>query len=328
MNPHCPHCVHQTGLPLAKLARVLDCVQAHVLGDASVTVFDVKQDSRRVERGDLFVARRGAQTDGLAHVRHALERGASAVLVERGAPVPALSVPLVEVTQVRLATALAAEAVHGHPTRSLPVVGITGTNGKTTTVWLVQHALNALGARAARLGTLGFAFASEESEGSLTTPEADELSRLAAKVRAAGGTQLVMEVSSHALDQQRVHGLRFDVAGFTNLTQDHLDYHADMDAYAKAKEQLFQTLRPRAAVINVDDPYGRQIAERFSGRVIRYGRTSEADVRPVDVVLDARGMDGRVAWPGGDGDAADALGGRTQPVQLALRHRRAVGAAL
>ncbi len=285
---------------LAELVRELAPVKPSLVGDGATVVRDVRQDSRRVEPGDLFVARSGQKTSGLEYLEDALGRGASAVLVERGRELGALDVPVLEVDNVRWGLALAAEAVHGHPTRALKVVGITGTNGKTTCAWLTQYAIDGAGARAARLGTLGTSFGADATEGTLTTPEADDVTRFAARVRAEGATHLVMEASSHALDQYRVHAMRFEVAAFTNLTQDHLDYHPTMLAYAEAKERLFFELGPRAAVVNLDDPEGRRIAARAPGRVIGYGRASEARVRPLDVRLDAAGIEGRIALPEGD----------------------------
>ena len=213
-----------------------------MLGDSSVRLFGVRQDSRRVEAGDLFVARSGGKVSGAAFAQAAVERGAVALIVERGAPLPALPVPMIEVADARRSLALAAEAVYGNPSRDLAVVGITGTNGKTTTSWLVERALAGVGAKPARLGTVGFAFGGESVDSALTTPEADDISRYAARARDASGTHFVMEVSSIALTLDRVRALHFAVAAFTNLTQDHLDFHASMAEYADAKAQLFTAL--------------------------------------------------------------------------------------
>ena len=152
------------------------------------------------------------------------------------------------------------------------MVGITGTNGKTTTAWLAAHAISAAGGRAATLGTLGYAFEGDAVDSPLTTPEPDEISRYAARARDGGARQLVMEVSSHALDQRRVDALRFAVAAFCNLTQDHLDYHRTMRDYAASKARLFYELAPAVAVINTDDELGAELAGRAAGRVLRVGR--------------------------------------------------------
>jgi UDP-N-acetylmuramoyl-L-alanyl-D-glutamate--2,6-diaminopimelate ligase len=275
----------------AELTLELARAGARLIGDASVRVRDVRQDSRRIAPGDLFAARPGAAAQGASFARDAVARGAVAVLCERGAPLPDVGVPLIEVRDVRLAIALAAEAVHGFPSRTIDVVGITGTNGKTTTSFLAVHALSGAGARAARLGTLGFAFEHDVVDSPLTTPEADEISRYAARVRDAGGTHLVMEASSHALAQGRVEALRFAAAVFTNLTQDHLDFHGTMDDYAAAKLRLFTELSPELSVVNVDDPFGASIAARAPGRVIRVSkRELGGDVFPRGVRIDARGI--------------------------------------
>jgi UDP-N-acetylmuramoyl-L-alanyl-D-glutamate--2,6-diaminopimelate ligase len=183
---------------------------------------------------------------------------------------------------------------------ALPVVGITGTNGKTTTSSLLEQALQALSHRPARLGTLGFSFGNDQREGTLTTPEADEISRLCAEVRDAGGTELVMEVSSIALSSARVDALHFAVAAFTNLSQDHLDFHTSMAAYGAAKARLFDALAPGVSVLNVDDAFGAELAlrARTRGQVITTGRDVSANVRPIATSLDAAGIRARVATPG------------------------------
>ena len=288
-----------TGLSLDELTRGLVTFDARLYGDGAARVRDVHQDSRKVSAGDLFVARPGASTSGAAHVGDALGRGAVALLVQRGMDLPAPGVPVIEVVDARRALGFAAEAVHGAPTRAIELVGVTGTNGKTTCTFLAQQAITGAGGRAARLGTLGFAFADEYVDSPLTTPEADEVSRYAARVRDHGGTHLVMEVSSHALAQARVDAFNFAVAAFTNLTQDHLDFHGTMEAYAAAKLRLFTELSPRAAVVNVDDAFGETIAARARGRVLRVSRTQRADVHPLAVSRDARGLSGTIAMPRG-----------------------------
>ena len=287
------------GIALGELVKLLARVEARVKGDASVRVSSLCQDSRRVRRGELFAARPGISENGATFVRDAVQRGAAAILVEKGALLPELGVPVVEVHDPRLALALAAEALQGFPSASVRVVGITGTNGKTTTSWLAQQAINGAGGRAARLGTLGFSFQAECVDSSLTTPEADEISRYVARVRERGGSELVMEVSSHALAQARVDAIRFAVAAFTNLTQDHLDYHGSMDEYARAKRRLFEELEPSASAVNVDDPLGREIARFAHRRLLRVSRVAEADVFPRRVEHDARGIRGEIVLPSG-----------------------------
>jgi UDP-N-acetylmuramoyl-L-alanyl-D-glutamate--2,6-diaminopimelate ligase len=231
---------------------------------ANVRVTGVHHDSRRVEPGDLFVARSGAKSDGAAFIGDARERGAAAVLIARGSAAEAHGLPRLEAADVPAALAFAAAAVYGHPTFALEVVGITGTNGKTTTAHLVQAAIDAAGGHAGIIGTLGYRFGDLDLPASHTSPEADELARVAAAMRARGATHLVMEVSSIALEARRVEAVRFRVAAFTNLTQDHLDYHGTMEAYAAAKARLFVDLAPGAGAINVDDPFGAHLAARLA----------------------------------------------------------------
>jgi UDP-N-acetylmuramoyl-L-alanyl-D-glutamate--2,6-diaminopimelate ligase len=249
----------------------------------------------------LFCARSGNAANGAAFAADAVKKGAVALMVERGVEPPVVGVPLLVVSDVRRATAFAAELVYGRPSRALSLVGITGTNGKTTTAILVEHALAALGRKPARLGTIGFSFAGKTDPASLTTPEADDVSRLLARVVAEGGTDFVMEASSHALAQGRVDALAFDVGAFTNLSQDHLDFHASMEAYGASKARLFTELHPRVSVVNVDDPFGKTLAKRAHGTVITTGRAPGASVRPVTVAVDGRGIRGSVATPRGTG---------------------------
>jgi UDP-N-acetylmuramoyl-L-alanyl-D-glutamate--2,6-diaminopimelate ligase len=284
---------------LRELASELGAWDARVIGDGEVRPAGVRQDSRRVEAGDLFCARVGNASNGAEFAADAVDKGAVALMVERSATPPVVGVPLVVVSDVRRATAFVAERVYGSPSRALALVGITGTNGKTTTAMLVEHALLALGRKPARLGTLGFSFDGKAAPGSLTTPEADDVSRLLAGVAGVGGTDFVMEASSHALAQGRVDALRFEVAAFTNLSQDHLDFHASMEDYGAAKARLFTELSPRVSVVNVDDPFGKLLAKRARGEVYAAGRSPAANVRPVTVAVDGRGIRGSVVTPRG-----------------------------
>jgi UDP-N-acetylmuramoyl-L-alanyl-D-glutamate--2,6-diaminopimelate ligase len=224
----------------------------------------VHHDSRRVEPGDLFVARAGAHASGASFIADAAARGAAAVLIERGSGADAHGLPCIEAADVARALAFAAAAVYGHPTFGLGVVGITGTNGKTTTAHLTQAAIDACGGRAGIIGTLGYRFADLDLPPTHTSPEADDLTRIAAAMRARGATHLVAEVSSIALAARRADAVRFRVAAFTNLTQDHLDYHGTMEAYAQAKARLFFDLAPGAAAVNVDDAFGKKLARRLA----------------------------------------------------------------
>lgn len=287
------------GTSLAGLARALAPWHAVVRGDATVCVTGVRQDSRHIEPGELFAARSGGRVSGADFAAAAVTRGAAAVLAEPGAVPASVGVPVLEVSDVRAALGAAAELVYRTPSKALSLVGITGTNGKTTTSLLVEHALRTLGARPARLGTLGFSFAGVEEEGSLTTPEADDVVRHLAAVVERGGTHFVMEVSSHALSLSRVDALTFRVAAFTNLSQDHLDFYPSMAEYGAAKERLFTALSPAVSVIAIDDEFGRGLATRAQGRVLTTGRSADAMVRPLSFSVDGRGVRALVATPNG-----------------------------
>ena len=277
------------GASLRSLA--LEVAGAWVAGDESTFVTDVRHDSRAVQPGDLFVARRGARSDGTTYAAQAVARGALAVIAETPLDV---SVPTLVVPDVDRAMAWASSAVWAHPTWSLDVIGITGTNGKTTTAWLLEHALNALGAPCGLLGTVLSRFRGMEWDAAHTTPESDELTRRLAAMRDHGATHAVMEASSHALALGRVEAVRFRVAVFTNLTQDHLDFHKTVDAYVAAKRRLFVDLAPGSAVLNVDDPVGRALAAEVSAAWTYSARGDAATLRVVAGGATPTGIDAEV----------------------------------
>ncbi|RYZ09443.1 MAG: UDP-N-acetylmuramoyl-L-alanyl-D-glutamate--2,6-diaminopimelate ligase [Myxococcales bacterium] len=296
------------GTSLNELAGVLAELSPRVVGDGGVRVFGVRQDSRRVGPGELFVARKGATTSGAEYALAAAEKGAAALLVERGEPLPAARLPLIEVTNVKRALALSAEAVYGNPSRSVEVVGVTGTNGKTTTTFLIEQGLRGVGERAARLGTLGFEMEGHVFGDTLTTPEADDIARCLLEVQQRGGRYLVMEVSSIAVVQERVSGLRFRAAAFTNLTQDHLDFHGSLEAYAEAKAALFTRLAPELSVLHVGDAFGRELSRRVHSGRLTVAR-QEADVRVAEASLGASGIRAKLITPQGDCSIDSALVG-------------------
>ncbi|RMF95547.1 MAG: UDP-N-acetylmuramoyl-L-alanyl-D-glutamate--2,6-diaminopimelate ligase [Gammaproteobacteria bacterium] len=224
-------------------------------------------DSRRVRPGSLFLACRGARGHGLDHLQEALAAGASAVAWEPAGAVaaPVLPAGVTGVAVPALSSRLAelANRYYASPSARLALAGVTGTNGKTTTAWLVAQALARLGADAAYLGTLGYGRLGSLADSDLTTPDCVEFNRRLDELAAAGVTHAVSEVSSHALDQGRVDGLRFAVAALTNLSRDHLDYHGSLEAYAAAKARLFVDCRPARMVINVGDEFGRELLARL-----------------------------------------------------------------
>ncbi|MDF2697422.1 MAG: UDP-N-acetylmuramoylalanyl-D-glutamate--2,6-diaminopimelate ligase [Labilithrix sp.] len=282
------------GMTLDEIGREIPGV-VHIEGDGAARVYGVQHDSRRVEPGDLFVVRRGEKHDGREFIAPALSLGAVAILAAQDLELAPQSVPILRVPDAADGLAYAAAAVYGHPAFSLDIVGITGTNGKTTTTHLVRAAIDgALGMPLTGIvGTIGHTFAGRTIAAAHTTPEADELARVMAVMRKRGATHVAMEVSSIALVLRRVAAVRFRVAAFTNLTQDHLDFHGSMEAYAAAKMELFTKMGPGLAVVNVDDPFGPKIAAASKCKTLRV-RTrpgaSDADIFPDSVETSSAGM--------------------------------------
>ena len=271
-------------------------VRAEIEGDERTDVLGLAHDNRRVAAGTLFFCLTGERSDGHEFASAAVEAGAAALVVERRL---GLGVPEALVGDARAAMAPAAVHFHADPTAELRVAGITGTNGKTTTAFLLRHLLESAGVRTGLLGTVKSVVGGAEAELERTTPEAIELQGLFRSMLDAGDTACAMEVSSHALVIGRTSGVRFRVAAFTNLTQDHLDFHADMDDYYAAKRMLFDrgpgSGRPGAAVVNVDDDYGRRlVAEVGAGygeRLVTFSAMGDRDatIRARDVEFDAEG---------------------------------------
>lgn len=231
---------------------VAEIADAEILapeGGEDIVVFDVVHDSRDVRPGALFCCIVGATSDGHDHALSAIENGAVAVLAQRPLDV---DVPVVIVPDTRVAMAEAAAALAGHPAASLTVIGVTGTNGKTTTTAMIDNIFEVAGRRTEVLGTL---------TGARTTPESTELQRRLAEWRDGGVDVIAMEVSSHAIELHRVDAMRFDVAVFTNLSRDHLDWHGSMEEYFAVKARLFGSDRCERAVVNLDSPYGRLLAD-------------------------------------------------------------------
>lgn len=236
-------------------------------------------DSRLVEPGTLFFAFVGAVEDGRRYAPQAMERGAVAVVSEAVRP-DGMTMPWIQVAHGRRALAGAAKVFYGAPDERLGVTGVTGTNGKTTCTYVMDSVLRAAGHRTTRIGTIGYDVAGVAEAATNTTPESLDLFGLLARTVEAGGRYATMEVSSHALAQGRVSGVRFHTGVFTNLTQDHLDYHGTMEAYFAAKARLFgEEYKPAHAVINVDDEYGRRIGTAAGTVVLRYGLGKGAELR-------------------------------------------------
>ncbi len=302
----------QRSVPLGAIARA---VGGQLTGDASLVVADVTHDSRQAQPGSLFVAIKGAQFDAHQFIAQVLAQGAVGVISVRERPADFAGAWL-RVADARAALAQAAAEVHGHPSRELQVVGVTGTNGKTTTAHLVAAMAEAAGHKVALLGTVGHRIGREKIETEHTTPEASDVQRFLRRAVSADCTAAVMECSSQALDLHRCDALEFACAAFTNLTRDHLDYHQTMADYFNAKRRLFDGrtgAKPRAAVVNVDDPYGVELAleiERGGGRGLRYALSNEADVTAHDLDVGFGGMSFNLRTPYGERVVQSPLVGR------------------
>jgi UDP-N-acetylmuramoyl-L-alanyl-D-glutamate--2,6-diaminopimelate ligase len=277
--------------PAMDLERVIVALApTDVVRRAPVEVVELAYDARAATPGSLFFCYAGSVADGHDFAAVAVENGAAALVCERPIDVP---VPQLVVGDARAAMAVVADEFFSHPTRELTVAGVTGTNGKTTTAYLLHSILAAAGRSPALLGNIERVIGGVSRPAALNTPEAIDLQRLFREMLDAGNRSCAMEASSHASALHRLDRVRFAVLVFTNLTQDHLDFHGTMDAYFDAKLRLFLDTRP-PAVVNVDDPYGRRLADELrGGELLTFGLAPEADVQPdalagVDLKLGAR----------------------------------------
>jgi UDP-N-acetylmuramoyl-L-alanyl-D-glutamate--2,6-diaminopimelate ligase len=289
-------------MTLAELVTPLEILDRPARLEVEITA--LTDDSRRVEPGSLFVAVKGERVDGHAYLREAVAAGAAALVVEDAAQAPR-SLPVIRVSNSRRAVGLLASRFYRNPSGGLGMVGVTGTNGKTTVTYLCKAVLEAAGRRVGLIGTVAYEIGRERVSASHTTPGAIELQSLLARMRDAGLDSVVMEVSSHALALDRTAGCEFDVAIFTNLTQDHLDFHGTMEEYFKAKLRLFTGLNasvkphPKRAIVNVDDPRGHLVCGASPVPVWTYSVERESDIRAEDVSLSLSGTSFTAATPAG-----------------------------
>lgn len=291
--------------------QAVEVTKAKAFGPLQERVTAIAYDSRRVVPGSLFVAIRGFRQDGNAFVPEALSRGAVAIVSENPWP-PDFPRAWLQVADARRALAELAAAFYDNPSRALTLIGVTGTNGKTTTTYLIDAVIRAAGERSARLGTTTYKIGDEEIPAERTTPEAPEIQGFLRRAVEAGCRYAVLEVSSHALELKRVHGCEFTVAVFTNLTPEHLDFHGTMEAYFAAKRKLFDgTLgkAPKIAVLNGEDPRAPDLAAVSRGSVLTYGETS-GDVFARDVAFSLEGMRLTARTPQGDVTLRSRLLGR------------------
>ena len=315
----------------ALLAGHADPADAALRAAGPIVVRGLAIDSRDVRAGDAFVALAGSRQHGITFAPMALARGAVAILAERpdevGASAPAsleagcedsgigigeAARPIVWIDGLREKLGSIASRFFGDPSHALTVIGVTGTNGKTSTVHLLAQALHGAGRKVATIGTLGAGLAGKVVEGARTTPDAIAVQGLLATFREEGASHVAMEVSSHALDQGRVNAVAFDLAVFTNLTRDHLDYHGTMHAYGAAKERLFAWPGLDAAIINVDDAFGRALAARVPEEValLRYGIEHDADLVARSIETASSGLRFHLETPWGEGRVETRLLGR------------------
>jgi UDP-N-acetylmuramoyl-L-alanyl-D-glutamate--2,6-diaminopimelate ligase len=278
---------------MAMLDELITGLQCEVLkGSTSCALAGITADSRKVHPGWAFVAIRGEKTDGHTFIAQALRQGASAVVVDRPLDLSTTTLACcLRVPDTHQALAHMAAAFFGHPSQQLRLIGVTGTNGKTTSTYLLEAVLHAHGLTPGVIGTVTYRYAGYERLADQTTPAAEDIQRLLREMVDGGVSDCAMEVSSHALAQQRVWGCQFAAALFTNLTQDHLDYHVDMAAYFAAKARLFTTYQPRVAVLNYDDAAGKQLLRDTRARVVTYGFSPASDVTVERLAMDTSGLD-------------------------------------
>ncbi|KKL25659.1 hypothetical protein LCGC14_2403080, partial [marine sediment metagenome] len=288
--------------------RLAQGARLEVVGDADVRRVII--DSRRAQDGDCFVAVRGTVTDGHGYIAQAVASGCTAVVCENATAVPH-GIAHAVAADTRQVVGPMAQAALGWPSRKLPVVGVTGTNGKTTFSYLLRDILRAAGQKPAMLGTIVYDTLAHATQAGTTTPSPVQLAELMAEALAAGATHVVMEISSHALDQHRTDGIDVDVGVFTNLSRDHLDYHGTMANYLAAKRRLFRSLGPEAtAVLNRDDEHADELAEGLRARKLWYGLSGASEVYARIGEVDVSGSRFTIVHGDQESSVATALTGR------------------
>ena len=273
-----------------------------VEGPLEREILGISYDSRRITPGMIFVALTGHNVDGHDYINSAIHRGATAVICERNGFVPQRATKI-KVADGREALAVASAAFYQHPSSKLKLIGVTGTNGKTTVAFMVKHILETAGIKTGLIGTVRYEIGDRVFPAQRTTPEALEVQQMLSQMIRAGCQACVMEVSSHALDQKRVHGIEFDVGIFTNLTRDHLDYHGSMENYYSAKRILFTALetgtKRGGIVINIDDAFGERLAQETKPEIqLTYGLGQGAKIRASDIQLTQNSTSMTVELPG------------------------------
>ena len=299
--------------------------QISLAGVPNVEVAGVREDSRQVRQGDLFVARAGTKADGAQFVADAKARGAIAVVSQTPLPRASTPLPQVIVSDSGAAASVLANLFHGSPGEKVRVLAVTGTNGKTTTTYLIRHLLSKITTRCGLIGTVEIDDGRTRREATMTTPAATEIAELLASMRDKGCRACAIETSSHALDQGRVAGVSFAGAAFTNLTGDHLDYHKTMENYAAAKAKLFASLHASAvAVVNAADKWSAKMVEQCQARVLRFGFGKNADYTARDTSYTAQGSQFVLHTPDGRAEVSLPMVGKHN-VENALAAAALVG---
>lgn len=298
-----------------KLSVLLETLKDYKLeGNPDQDITGLNYDSRKIKKGDLFVAIKGNVLDGHEFISTAIEKGAKAVLVEEKCSLPP-DISTIQVSDSRRSLSKLASRFYDYPFRDMDVIGVTGTNGKTTVTYIIESILLAAGIKTGVIGTVNSRFPGRVKPSSVTTPESLDLMCTAREMADAGVTALVMEVSSHAIHQKRTIDLPFRIVLFTNLSRDHLDYHATMDSYFDAKSELFRNLpvtvhgKNSFAIINTDDPRGKELSGLTSAAVLTYGLEGGQEIKACDVKADMNGLSAKLITPeGGIGIRSPLIG--------------------
>ncbi|OCC14748.1 UDP-N-acetylmuramoylalanyl-D-glutamate--2, 6-diaminopimelate ligase [Dissulfuribacter thermophilus] len=276
-------------LKTKELVRGLGDLVVSIHGELPPDIKGIAIDSRQVRQGYLFVAIRGERSSGEEYIEHAVRNGANMVILPEGAGIPKYISSILS-RDTKACAGIAASLFYGNPTESCPVVAVTGTNGKTTFTYLMEAILKEAGLRPGVIGTVNYRLGSLSWPAPLTTPDPVTLQRTIREMITNGADSIIMEASSHALDQKRLWGSKIRCAVFTNMTRDHLDYHKTMDNYFLAKQSLFSDYCPEVSVFNIDDPYGKTMYLHSRGESITYAIDNEADIRPKKLNIDINGI--------------------------------------
>lgn len=308
-----------------KLSKLLDCITVsklfqtgygRALAVHDTEIHGIQYDSRKIQQGDLFVAIRGNESDGHSFISNAIKNGAKVVVLEDDKIVPDSifmhsEVVKIVVPNTRIALSQMSNMYFDYPSKKMKMIGVTGTNGKTTTTHLIKSLLELSGNKVGLIGTIEYKIGDTIMPAIHTTPESLELNMILNQMVESGCSTTVMEVSSHSLHQHRVDGIVFNAAVFTNLTQDHLDYHGTLENYFNSKKILFDTLQPNSwAVVNIDDEWGRKISKSTKANILTYGSSIDADLFSKDISLSMEGTKFSVVYKGQDIQIESKLIGR------------------